>query len=110
MVEVAGERAQQDLKWGPPRDVQDGTGAHVPLAGQNYTIWRDAMQQRVNRLAERGEPMMANVLLEEVFEALAESDQAKLRAELIQVAAVAVKWVRIIDERAMREQLAADGW
>jgi len=39
------------------------------------------------------------ILLEEVYEALAESDPAKLRAELIQVAAVCQAWVSDIDRR-----------
>ncbi|TIH26025.1 NUDIX hydrolase, partial [Subtercola vilae] len=40
-----------------------------------------------------------DILLEEVFEAFAESDTSKLRTELIQVAAVAQQWVEAIDRR-----------
>jgi hypothetical protein len=39
------------------------------------------------------------IALEEVFEALVETDPAKLRDELLQVAAVAVAWVEAIDRR-----------
>ncbi|MEY9934267.1 hypothetical protein ABH926_008932 [Catenulispora sp. GP43] len=39
------------------------------------------------------------MLLEEVYEALAEVDPAALRAELVQVAAVAAAWVEDIDSR-----------
>ncbi|WP_326768610.1 hypothetical protein OG978_32465 [Streptomyces sp. NBC_01591] len=39
------------------------------------------------------------ILLEEVYEALAESDPAQLRAELLQVAAVCAAWVSDIDRR-----------
>lgn len=39
------------------------------------------------------------ILLEEVYEALAESDPAKLRAELIQVAAVCAAWIADLDSR-----------
>lgn len=98
--EIRGERLQQDEKWGRAHDVADGTGPDISLAGHTHADWRDSMQQRVDRLAARGSSTMASVLLEEVFEALAETDQAKLRTELIQVAAVAAKWVQIIDERA----------
>lgn len=41
-----------------------------------------------------------HILREEVFEASAEVDPAKLREELIQVAAVAMKWIEAIDRRA----------
>jgi hypothetical protein len=39
------------------------------------------------------------ILLEEVYEALAEKDPAKLRAELLQVAAVCAAWVWDLDNR-----------
>jgi len=47
-----------------------------------------------------GRVSWADILLEEVFEALAEDDPAALRVELIQVAAVAVQWVEAIDRKA----------
>jgi hypothetical protein len=43
-----------------------------------------------------------DILEEEVAEAAAESDPAKLRAELVQVAAVAVAWIEAIDRRAAK--------
>ncbi|MCX4994284.1 hypothetical protein [Streptomyces longwoodensis] len=39
------------------------------------------------------------ILLEEVYEALAESDVARLRAELVQVAAVCAAWITDLDSR-----------
>jgi len=42
----------------------------------------------------------AGMLLEEIYEALAESDPQKMRAELIQVLAVAMKMVEAIDRGA----------
>jgi hypothetical protein len=47
--------------------------------------------------AAHGEVTWLDILLEEVAEAFAESDLVKLRTELIQVAAVAVRWVEAID-------------
>ena len=41
----------------------------------------------------------ADILLEEVAEALAEDVPSKVRAELVQVAAVAVKFIDAIDRR-----------
>jgi hypothetical protein len=37
--------------------------------------------------------------MEEVREAMAESDPAKLRVELVQVAAVSVAWIEALDRR-----------
>lgn len=43
------------------------------------------------------------MLLEEVFEAMAESDLVKLRAELVQTSAVCVAWIEDIDSRTEGE-------
>ena len=102
LAEIARERSAQDVKWGAPKDVPNGTGAEVEFTGLTFSEWRDAIQRRVDRLAEARESVMSYVLLEEVFEALAEGADDKLRAELVQVAAVAAKWIQIIDERAER--------
>lgn len=99
MVEVAAERVAQDDKWGAPKDVANGTGPDGTLLGHSFPELRDMLQSAVDLMAERHESRMAAVLLEEVFEALAEVDDERIREELIQVAAVAAKWVRIIDER-----------
>jgi hypothetical protein len=45
----------------------------------------------------------ADILEEEIAEALAESDPVKLRAELVQSGAVIVAWIEAID-RARRAQ------
>ena len=42
----------------------------------------------------------ADILAEEVAEVYAESDPDRLRAELIQVAAVCVQWIEAIDGRS----------
>ena len=44
----------------------------------------------------------SDILVEEIAEALAETDPVKLEAELIQVAAVAVAWVEAIRRRPVR--------
>jgi hypothetical protein len=103
LTEIGRERGAQDAKWGAPHDVPNGTGANTEFAGLTFTEWRDAVQRRVDRQAIERASVMSHVLLEEVFEALAEDDDDALRAELIQVAAVAAKWVQIIDERAERD-------
>jgi hypothetical protein len=93
LADVAAERARQDDKWGE-QDHPDGTGAFKPEA--------DAARERCERLFASGHPMWWPILLEEVYEALAEEAPIKLREELIPVAAVAVAWVEAIDRRASR--------
>lgn len=116
--EILAERARQTEKWG----VQvhpDGTGRErrhlgdFPHAGSAWGIASitnaTALQLSViatevtDTAALNGNVTWTDILLEEVFEALAEDDPARLRAELIQVAAVAAQWVEAIDSRAGAE-------
>ena len=106
LLEVMDERRRQHAKWGE-QNHPDGTGPSVqPLAFQGNSGWRFA--ERLSIMARRkcersfrtGVGTYRDILLEEVFEALAESKPNQLRAELIQVAAVAVQWVEAIDRRA----------
>jgi hypothetical protein len=57
--------------------------------------WKIQNQHRV----ENGDLTWDGILLEEVYEALAEADPVKLREELVQVAAVAASWVVALDRR-----------
>lgn len=101
--EVYEERARQNAKWGE-QNHRDGTGrlghwdreaadmarAHVQqVAGTDHLTWR-------------------LILSEEVAEAYAEKDPIKLRAELIQIAAVATAWVEAIDRRPAAEPGSTD--
>ena len=77
-----------------------GSGSwSASVAAQNLTLITRCM-------AQIGQCTWLHILREEVFEAFAEDDPAKLRAELIQVAAVAVQWVEAID-RAEKAQAPA---
>lgn len=103
--EIAAERLRQDGKWGQ-QNHPDGTGG-LPLytfsdvnldmrsAEQLARIFRN----RCEYFFEHREGTWRDILLEEVFETIAESGPVKLRAELLQVAAVAVAWVEAIDRR-----------
>ncbi|WP_022886381.1 hypothetical protein [Glaciibacter superstes] len=107
LQDVQDERDRQDAKWGDQSMSYDGTGASVrPLRemGPIYSgtpafqlAYRATNQTDVE--SRHGGASMASILLEEVFEALAESDAIKLRTELVQVAAVAVAWCEYIDRR-----------
>lgn len=97
--EVLLERRSQDRKWGE-QNHPDGTGA-------TFRVRAADTQRVITEVAfEKGEGTWALILLEEVAEALAESDPEALRAELIQVAAVAASWVEAIDRRTVKEESA----
>lgn len=97
LYDIAAERAAQDAKWGavgtPQRTHPDGTAAY--WSGQ-----ADRAKQRCTIMAEMGQITWADILSEEFFEALAETEPAALRAELVQVAAVCVAWIESIDLRS----------
>jgi hypothetical protein len=92
LAEIYAERARQDEKWGE-QNHPDGTGN---LDQQRYAEFRRKWCQDA---FGAGYGTWADVLAEEVAEAEAERDPARLRAELIQVAAVAVAWAEAIDRR-----------
>ena len=86
------ERQAQLAKWGDQKHP-DGTG--LPGDHGQAGIARRICQ----KAADGGTLAWRHILQEEVREALAESDVAKLRTELVQVGAVAAAWVRDIDTR-----------
>lgn len=117
LADIAEERQRQDAKWGEQNHL-DGTGPNQqPLramadlyfvaAKEQFTGEEFADELAVTARAEcqsrgklPGHPdTWTAILLEELFEALAEDDPAALRKELIQVAAVATQWVEAIDRR-----------
>ena len=99
--DVLAEREAQDAKWGE-QNHPDGTGPdrhlmnYWPLSTSQLC---KAARNRTDWAAKMGVVTFADILLEEVFEALAEDDPSALREELVQVAAVAVQWVEAIDRR-----------
>ncbi len=97
--DVRREREAQDAKWGP-QNHEDGTGPD--------TVWvftgpashvSDMARAETNRLLAENLATFRDVALEEVAEAFAEDDPKKLRAELIQCAAVFQMWAEAIDRR-----------
>lgn len=91
------ERVAQDLKWGE-QNHPDGTGLTL-MSRYDADVARDACE----RAFAEGYGTFKHILIEEVYEALAESDKEALKTELIQVAAVAVAWV----EKLIREENGA---
>jgi malonyl CoA-acyl carrier protein transacylase len=99
--EVAGERRRQEERF-PGQDLPDGTG------GVGHGLYADVIRTGVDEAAADGTLTWWDVLHEEWAEAGAEAAPQPLRAELIQVAAVAVRWVEAIDRRTAAEaRLAA---
>lgn len=95
LAEVAAERIRQDKKWGE-QNHPDGTGPH---AGHEWAVLSKVARDECQEAARRGKCTWLLILREEVYEAFAEDDPAKLREELVQVAAVATQWVEAIDRR-----------
>ena len=104
-IDVLTERVRQIKKWGE-QSHPDGTGPNV------RPLWNTSINLDLRTGAELAEIFKAqcsgntpeqdnwrDILLEEVFEALAEDDPAKLRAELVQVSAVGQAWIEDIDRR-----------
>lgn len=116
-AEVTAERRRQNAKWGK-QDHPDGTGPDTrPLLthieepsihlNDSAELLSASLTARTDhrfsgwRSLDTPPGTWRDILLEEVFEALAESDPAKLRTELIQVQAVAQQWVAAIDRRVV---------
>lgn len=95
LKEVAAERARQDAKWGE-QNHPDGTSEEWKTVAVGMTVKADSK-------AAQGKLTWRDILEEEIWEAYAETDPARLRAELIQIAAVAVNWVEAIDRRKAAE-------
>ncbi|WP_051819247.1 hypothetical protein [Streptomyces sp. NRRL S-920] len=102
--EIKAERARQDAQFGEQNhpDMAGDTTTQCE-AREMFDEW--AVNYRtINsgtldaRDADRRLDW-TGILLEEVYEALAESDPARIRAELVQVAAVAAAWIECIDRR-----------
>lgn len=94
LADIRAERGRQDERWGE-QNHPDGTGdfGRVKEIAGHYRILNEVAAER----------SWHTILLEEVYEALAEEDTVKLRAELVQVAATAVCWIEALDRRAATE-------
>ncbi|AIZ01772.1 NUDIX hydrolase [Arthrobacter phage vB_ArtM-ArV1] len=98
------EREAQTEKWGE-QNWPNGTGPEVVLEareGNNMDILAYRHKNTTDFNAKQGTLTYKDIFLEEVFEAMAESDPTALRKELIQCAAVALAWVQKIDRDAAR--------
>lgn len=99
--EVDWERIIQHAKWGE-QDWPDAESTFKYwMGGASY--YRDITEAR----AKSGSLTYLDILLEEVAEAADEAkagDKVALKAELIQVAAVAVAWVEKLNREAAQQK------
>jgi hypothetical protein len=109
LSEVAQERDRQDEKWGEqnhpiywPLDGDESRELYATVADG----WKERNARRVAWANERGATPDRNcswdgILLEEVYEALAEGDVAHIRAELVQAGAVVVAMIESLDRNGL---------
>lgn len=96
LLNIWRERASQCLKWGCTQDIPCGTGPGTYWGRYGAQLEEDARRCLDGRGPSNPDPQgptFAAILVEEVGEALRESDPLRLEAELVQVAAVCAKWV-----------------
>lgn len=106
--DVGQERIAQNKKWGEQHHP-DGTGP-ASFAGKNTLVidnltlveMVDFFRRLCDEAHRNGTLTWRHILLEEVFEAIAEQDYDLLRKEMVQVAAVAAAWIEDIDWRTAR--------
>jgi len=91
--EIADERLSQVERWGQQDHPSFISELDRRRAAKSETHWK---QRNAARVAD-GSLTWDGILLEEVYEALAEDEPNLRRAELIQVAAVAAAEVESID-------------
>lgn len=92
LAAVATELKRQDDKWGVQDHPDDVEAGHWVPRGEalEFTARYSLSEETVS---------WAAILAEEVGEALQADDPEALRAELVQVAAVAIQWAAAIDRR-----------
>lgn len=88
--DIEAEMEQQDAKWGLQHH-NNGTGSW------DYSLRAESEKSANDEAVKRDALTWSGILLEEVYEALAEKGQVRLREELIQSAAVIVQWVADLD-------------
>lgn len=111
--EVFAERQRQDEKWGE-QNHPDFWPTKLPqtaeLRATYYGVPQEGLAKHNCELAfAAGRGSWADILVDEVSEAIGAPNVEALREELVQVAAVAVKWVEAIDRRTSASMSAKEG-
>jgi hypothetical protein len=90
--EIFLERGRQDERWGEQNHPL-GTGAGAFRANA------DAARRECDAAAASGTVTWRHIVLEELWEALAETEPGAARGELVQLGAVVVAMIECIDRR-----------
>lgn len=105
LKEVLAERERQDSRWGQQNHPVTIDRPHLDCS---RSYFRHQYTNRANELKRLnsddntyGTLGWDHILLEEVYEALAEANPRKVREELIQVAAVAVAAIESLDRNEL---------
>jgi len=102
LTEIAEERARQDARWGVQNHSPRGGRELNERFGRLHYEEQALMWKHANELDDRHGTMgWDGILLEEVFEALAEKDPRKIRLEVVQVAAVAAAFINSLDRNEL---------
>jgi hypothetical protein len=99
VLDVVKERQRQEKKF-PGQTHPSGTGPDVHWTANETlpaVVLCEQFRGRCERRHRAGLGTWSDILLEEVAEVMEQDDPVKLRAELIQVAAVAFRWIQHID-------------
>lgn len=99
--DVLAERSRQHAKWGR-QDLPDGT-----VRDHDAVLRATEAQTRCAEAALLGTLTYRHIAEEEDAEAFAETDEARLEAELIQSIAVRVQWVEAIRRRRAKADVDA---
>jgi hypothetical protein len=104
--EIKAERKRQDEKWGEQNHPMLGVERWSITNGVEYPA-KDILENQLvltrNRIND-GKHGWFDILLEEICGAFLESDSQKQRAEMIQVAAVAVAIIECLDRKIQGEE------
>ena len=100
-AEVAAEMARAESLHGTGHEWPNGTGpTFIPWLGRNAALEASHARAMCDFATSECELHWSDVACEEVAEALAEDDPARLRAECVQVMAVFGRWIAAQDARA----------
>lgn len=93
--EILTERVRQHQLWGDQTHLPDGTENNLLTRATRAVAVADCDQA-----TSAGTLTFWHILAEEIAEVRAETNPMRLRAELIQVAAVCLQWIEAIDTKA----------
>jgi predicted XRE-type DNA-binding protein len=106
--QISCERDRQTERWGDQSHLPDGTGPNFTPRGTRLMMHELAGIQREANNDYPDKITFQEILLEEVWEALAETNPERLWAELTQVAAVVVQWLEVIERRPVTVEQVAE--